>query len=859
MTDPRPASRTSSALSAGSSLARRVGINRLLARMVLMVERIIPPLLPIFGTAAIFVSLGWLGVYRMLPDIVRLLLVFALVFAFVASFLPLLRLRLPTTREADRLLEERNGLQHQPVAVQDDEPAFDSPFSRALWREHQRRMAERIAALDAGLPRPDIARFDRYALRAIPALLFVTAFAYSGSNGAGSIADAFRQHQDATTAPAMRIDAWITPPAYTSQPPIFLSGLGTQSAEGVTVPQGSQMTVRLSGGNAEEKVTFREAGDGEVIDIAAKEGDAPTNAINPDAPPLAARTHELALAESGDLLVGERQWSITVIPDKAPEIAFDGTPRRALNGALEIAFRAQDDYGVQRAHAEIVPIGQKAGATPLYPPPDYKLDLPRQNARDTRGVTSRAITEHPLAGSRVSITLVATDGAGQTGRSAPIEMVLPERNFSVKLAGAVAEQRQIFSLDTREMPLAIALNEAITLRADETIPNLTHFLLIESARSRMQQVRNEEEMKDTADYLWEIALGIEDGNLSLAERRLRDAQQALADALENGATDEEIQRLMDELRAAMQEFMQALAERMPPPGQQQNAQNMVRPQDLNNLLDQLENLARSGNRDAARELLSELQRMMNNMQAGRPQQGGQQENSAAREQIDRLGEIMQQQQRLMEETFRLDQALRDRLQRGDPQQGEKGEQGQQQQGQQGQQNTDQMTAEQLREALRNLREQQEALGEQLGQLQQGLRDLGMEPGEGFGEAQREMQGAGEALGQGQGGEAVDGQGRAMEALRQGAREMMNQMMQAQQGEGGQGPQMGQGQGNQDGRDPLGRPRATTGPDFGERVRVPDEIDVQRAREILESIREKLGENSSPELERRYLERLLDIQ
>jgi hypothetical protein len=99
----------------------------------------------------------------------------------------------------------------------------------------------------------------------------------------------------------------------------------------------------------------------------------------------------------------------------------------------------------------------------------------------------------------------------------------------------------------------------------------------------------------------------------------------------------------------------------------------------------------------------------------------------------------------------------------------------------------------------------------------------------------------------------------MEALRQGARDMMNQMMQAQQGQGGQGPQMGQGQGNQDGRDPLGRPRATSGPDFGEQVKVPDEIDVQRAREILEAIREKLGENSSPEIERRYLERLLDIQ
>jgi uncharacterized protein (TIGR02302 family) len=890
MSSSRPAGHRKGAFKDDPKLARRVGVKRVLARSVLFAERLLPLFLPVAGIAALFVALAWFGVYREVPDLVRLAIVFILVFAFVASFLPFLKLRLPSIPEADRLLEERNGLAHQPVAVQDDQLSAETPFARALWQEHQRRMAERIAALDAGMPQPDIARYDRYALRAVPALLFVTALAYSGSNGAGQIADAFRQHVPESEAPAIRIDAWITPPGYTGQPPVFLSGLGTQDAAGVTVPQKSKVTVRISGGPSEEKVLFVQQSDGAVLDVAEKDDaarrptagseiDASSQTAVPTPPPapapnapMVARTHELELNEAGELRVADRTWTIGVTPDRAPEIAFDGTPRRAINGALEIAFSAKDDYGLRGAHAEILPLEEQADATPLYPHPDYKLDLPRHNARDTKGVASRNITEHPLAGQMVKITLVATDGAGQTGRSEPIEMLLPGRNFNEPLAAAVAEQRKVFALDTRQMPQAIALNEALVLRADETIPDLGNFIAIESARARMNMARGEEQLKDTADYLWEIALGIEDGDLSLAERRLRDAQQALSDALENGASDEEIQRLMAELRSAMQEFLQALAERMPnQQGEpQQNAQNMLRQQDLDNMLDQLENLARSGNRDQAQQLLSELQRMMNNLQAGRPQQGQQQQNSEARRQIDKLGEIMQEQQRLMDETFRLDQALRDRMQRGDPQQGEEGAEGQQQQGQQqqgqqgqqgeqGQQGLDGMTAEQLREALRQLREQQEQLGQQLGELQEGLRGMGMEPGPGFGEAQQEMQGAGEALGQGQGGPAVEGQGRAMEALRQGARDMMNQMMQAQQGEGGQGPQMGQGQGNQDGRDPLGRPRATSGPDFGEQVKVPDEIDVQRAREILEAIREKLGENSSPEIERRYLERLLDIQ
>lgn len=137
--------------------------------------------------------------------------------------------------------------------------------------------------------------------------------------------------------------------------------------------------------------------------------------------------------------------------------------------------------------------------------------------------------------------------------------------------------------------------------------------------------------------------------------------------------------------------------------------------------------------------------------------------------------------------------------------------------------------------------------------------MGVKPGPGFGQAQREMQGAGGSLGKGDGEKATQGQGRALEALRQGARDMLNQMMQAQQGQG-QGQQQGQGQGNPGGRDPLGRATADgNGPLDDGNTRIPDQIDAQRAREILDAIRQRLGNNPTQEEERRYLERLLDIQ
>ncbi|QCI99875.1 TIGR02302 family protein [Agrobacterium larrymoorei] len=879
-------------------LARRVAAKRFFAKVVLFAERLAPKTLLPLSIAALFIVLGWLGLYRQIPDLLRWVVVFLLIFSFISSLLPIARLRWPSRDEASRLLEERNGLPHQPVGVQEDEPAFETPIARALWKEHQTRMAERIAALDAGLPKPDIARHDRMALRAVPALLLVAAFGFSYSNGAGSVSDAFRNRPAAGPLnPDIRLDAWVTPPSYTGRAPIFLTSQNTDRDEAVSVPQSSKLTIRMTGGAGNEEVTFEPDEAGQLQKLAPEGAAEQANASNAPAPapaaegsaPVAPRTFSMEFKESGTIEANGQQWLFNIIPDKPPVIAFENIPRRAVNGALEIGFTAKDDYGVREAHAIIEPLDVADGATPLYPPPEYKLDLPRQNPRDIKGLTSRNLTEHPMAGKRVRITLVATDGAGQTGKSPPQEMILPGRNFSEPLAAAIVEQRQIFSLDTRQMPKAIAYNEAIGMRPEETIPNTTHYLLLQSAQTRMKLAYNEEMLKETSDYLWEIALGIEDGDLSQAEKRLRDAQDALSQALERKAPDEEVAKLMQELRDAMNEFMKELAQRMqnaPQANMNQQAQNVLRQRDLENMMNQIENLARSGNRDAAQEMLSQLQRMMNNLQAGRPQrgqQGQQQENSQLRQQIDKLGEIMQQQQKLMDETFKLDQALRDRMQRGDPQQGEDGgeqqmgengqqqpgQQDEQQQGQNGQrqngqgQNPDQMTAEQLREALKNLRQQQEGLGKQLGELQQGLRDLGMEPGQNFGKAEQEMKGAGEALGQGRGERAVEGQGNALNALRQGAQDMMGQIMQAMRQQGqqpGQGQQGMAGQGNQNGRDPLGRPRANSGPDFGDsQVRVPDEIDVQRAREILEAIREKLGNNPPGEIERRYLERLLDIQ
>ncbi|RVC10275.1 TIGR02302 family protein, partial [Mesorhizobium sp. M7A.F.Ca.CA.002.15.2.1] len=707
-----------------------------------------------------------------------------------------------------------------------------------------------------------------WALRAVAALLLVTAFAFSFGPTGGRISDGFNAHGARDIVPP-RIDAWVTPPSYTGKPPIFLTADANQAIPTFTVPEGSDVSLRVTGGSGEETLGYADKnGNSRAIDPAA-----PQAAAKPAASPATpSKVRQFTSKLTGDgtltLTSGEDQlgrWAFAVVPDKPPQIRFVGEPKRAANGAFELNYQIDDDYGAATAKAVLALADPQApNARPLYGAPEMPLTLPRRGGKSNAARTSKDLTEHVWAGSSIKLTLVATDDAGHTASSETKTLLMPERPFANPLARAVIEQRRLLALDANAKPRVLDLMDAITLRPEDTFDNMSHYLAIMSARTRLKMADSDDQLRSEVSYLWEIALGIEEGNLSAAEKRLRQAQQALQDAIKNGASDAEIEKAMKELREAMNQFLQEFAERAKQnpnaPQMQQNGQEL-RQSDIDRMMDQIENLAKSGDRDKAQQLLSQLQDMMNNLQAGRQQQGGQQD-SEMRQQMDKLGEILRRQQEMMNDTFRMDQMQRGERQRGQNRDEQLGEGGQDEDRPGVGEDRDPlarqkpMTPQEFADALKQLQQGQGQLQSDLEQLKKGLEGMGMEPNEGFGEAGKSMGNAEQALGEGEGDAAVGHQGRALEALRKGAKDMMKQM-QAMQGDQGGGEEGGRQQ-NAD-RDPLGRPRASQGPDFGDSVKVPDEIDVQRARQILEAIRKRLGNALSPDIERSYLERLLELK
>ena len=277
---------------------------------------------------------------------------------------------------------------------------------------------------------------------------------------------------------------------------------------------------------------------------------------------------------------------------------------------------------------------------------------------------------------------------------------------------------------------------------------------------------------------------------------------------------------MEALRQATNDYLQALAQSGQPMqsgGAQQNAQQLNQ-SDLDEMLDAIRDLAQSGAANAARQMLSDLENILNNLRLsqggggmGGQSQGGEGDSGPA----GQAGEMIGRQRELADRAFGYGQNPGDGAGQGD--------------GLGDRQNS---LSEDLESLLDNLRGNQSA-------------DPNGEASRDLGQARNDMREAEQALRNEDFDAAASAMERAIANLRDGAEELAREQMR-------QAQQQGESQGGM--TDPLGRP---AGRADGGGVEVPGESEAGRTRAVIEELRRRLGEQGRNEEEMEYLERLLE--
>lgn len=832
------------------------------ARASLSWEAIWPVTVGVLIVTGLFLTVSWLGLWINLPRWARLtaLVIFAL--AVAAALSPLRHFRLPTRNASLARVDQDSGLPHNPASTLDDILANgqNEAATRALWNAHLKRAEKNATGLTVALPSPGVAIHDRYAMRAGVLLAVIGAAFIAGPEKYARVLAAFDWQTSGSVSQGFRLDAWIDPPPYTGRPPILLKAQtdGGKDAIGiqqVRAPAGSIVIVRASGGAG---VTAEISGALEAPKTEAKPEDAPAeNATKPAAANLTRggspsdQEKKFVLRGDGKLILKRlgrtvATYDLSAIPDLPPVISLVGDPRANVRGSLTIKYKLEDDYGVLTADAEFTaPVvrGKPVAGRTLVEAPKMNLGVAQGAGGLGEAETTMDLSEHPWAGAQVALQLVARDEGGNTGRSETRTITLPAKVFVKPLARALVEQRRNLVLAPDEKERVALAFDALMIEPEEFKTTAGVYLGLRTIATRLGASRNDDDLRSVAELIWEMALRVEEGDLSEAERELRAAQQALREALNRGATEEEIKQLMNQLRAALDRFLREFAEqqRNDPNADQQaqdrnNRDQEITSQDLQRMLDQMEKMAREGNQADAQRMLDQMQRMLENLRSARRDN---QQNQARREMnraLNQLDQMMRDQQELRDRTHR-------ESQRGenDP--------------------------NQQRDQSQQLQKNQESLRQQLEDMQKRMQQFGMSPPEGFKEAEEAMRDAEKQLGEGnqQGqGNAAEAQGRALEGLRQGMQSMAQQMQPGPGQQPGQGQGEGPGRGDPNGQerrdtanpDPLGRDAHRRGDNSRSLFDPPGVNAAERAQRILEELRRRLSDPSRPSLELEYLERLL---
>jgi uncharacterized protein (TIGR02302 family) len=387
-------------------------------------------------------------------------------------------------------------------------------------------------------------RRDPNGLRFAVPVLLVLAFAVAWGEWMTRVGEAFAPFAAGSQAVAARVDAWIDPPPYTGQAPVFLSRRADEAAAGaITVPEGSKLTVRVVSTEPVE-VTVTTAQTATALPPAgesqpAAEGEGET-----------IRSYEAVLDRDASVEVahadGTQTYTVAVSEDRPPTITR-GPLTVNRTGSFTINFDVADDYGVTEGNVTFRPAqAQPEGARPLVDAPSLPLRIERAQARAGPARADGRLEAHPYAGLDVIADAMVKDAAGQEARPPdPGPMVLPARPFYNPLARALIEQRRLLALDANRRGIVAIALDALTV-APERINNAAIYLGLRVGYHRLRAARTDDQLREMLDYLWTMARAVEDGDMSDAEERLAAAREALEQALQDGAPQEEIARLMDD-------------------------------------------------------------------------------------------------------------------------------------------------------------------------------------------------------------------------------------------------------------------------------------------------------------------------
>jgi tetratricopeptide (TPR) repeat protein len=431
------------------------------------------------------------------------------------------------------------------------------------------------------------------------------------------------------------------------------------------------------------------------------------------------------------------------------------------------------------------------------------------------------LTWHTWAGLPVTVILEARDFKGQTALSQPFHLHIPERPFIHPAANKIIALRHDLAWDPESAAPDVAAGLETVLGDIKSYNGAVPvFLSLRSAASRLIYDPTTTAAKTVIPQLWDTALAIDEGQLPLAARTMRQAQENLRKLLNTpNPSADRIAEAMEKLRAAMGNFLNEAFKNLQrnmaasglPPLTPEQIRNILRPEDIAAFLDQLQARALAGDTNAARDMLAQLEKMTDSLDPARAAAMPKDMQFMAQA-LRRMQDLIKAQKNLLAATEK-DKAAPDTQKKHNEQ----------------------------NKLIDRLETMMAKANDALGKTPENLQ-----------KADKAMQRAADFLGNNKAAPSIPHQKAAIDALQKGQDKMrerlrarLKQMMIAALGGGG--------------IDPLGRVNDNGRMSNllnGSPVKIPDHGQRRQVQDIMQTLRERSGDRSRPEYELDYYKRLM---
>ncbi len=769
----------------------------------LLWERLWRRFWPAVTSIVFYAALALFGVPFLFGGVWQLFLLALFAVAFIIALLkggaPFV---FPTRAVVERRLEQASGLPHRPLQTRRDKPAGNlAPEAEPLWRKHLEKAAAAMALLKFYKPQTDVARRDPWRLRYLALLCCALGLLAARHDAPSRLRQSFTPDFGVVTgAENATLDLWIEPPAYTHDATVFLSsadqGLTKQTGP-LSVPAGSVLKLRLAGLRFAPRVSYA----GRKI---ATTKAAPRN-----------YTRDMTLEKSGTLTIGSLfhrigAWHIAVLKDTPPTVSIVKIKPTSF-AAVQITYKANDDHAITKLSG-IVAVHGKA----------YTFAMPPTTSKEAVSDTED-LTENPWAGEKAQLWLDAKDGAGHITSSAPVSFTLPERQFNNPLAQRIINDRKMLIHIHSKGAYNAAIQDFSDIAENLQAYNgdFTVFLSLSSAAHRLAFSKTDATPPSVIKLLWNLALRLEDGGVTQArlalDKALQRLQQAIADKT---ATKQQMQELLDNAKKAMQQYLvtltRELAQRLShgasmPHLSPELTAKLLQNIDVSKLVAQMQALSGANSLQDLQKEAAALKHTLDNfnLDAFRKMQ---EQQAKALQALQDLQDVIHRQQDLYDKT----------------------------------------NETQRKPALRKERKTQTAISGALKQLMDKLDNAGIAVPDSFADARAAMGKSADALGRAQRDASLVQQKIALDDLKKGMDSTTKQISQALQRAFLPFGMMSGGYG--DGFDPLGRPYGLAA---GTGVKIPDKGRQRQVQKIIEELQRRESDPSRGNVERNYVNRLLD--